>query len=81
MQAPVGSWPKNARLKEIGRVGKVTLIEAVEPYTLALFTRVMGYSCEEAQAYADQVRGELFNTSFHIYVLFHYVYAQRPVDS
>lgn len=80
MQCPVGSWPKNPRLKEIGRVGKVSIIEAVEPYTLALFTRVLGYSYEEAQAYAEKVRAELFRPSFHIYVLYHYVYAQRPMD-
>ncbi|KAI9930350.1 hypothetical protein ASPWEDRAFT_50672 [Aspergillus wentii DTO 134E9] len=79
-KCPVGSWPKNPRLKEIGRVGKVSIIEAVEPYTLALFTRVLGYSYEEAQAYAEKVRAELFRPSFHIYVLYHYVYAQRPMD-
>lgn len=79
-QCPVGSWPKDPRLKEIGRVGQVTLYDAIEPYTLALWTRVLGYSSQEAQEYVDKVRAELLNTSHHIYVMFHYVYAQRPVD-
>lgn len=79
-QCPVGSWPKNPRLKEIGRVGKVTLCDAIEPYTLALWTRVLGYSSQEAQEWVDQVRAELLNTSLHTHVMFHYVYAQRPVD-
>lgn len=79
-QAPVGSWPKNNRLKEIGRVGRVTLYEAVEPYTLALFTRVLGYSPEDARNYVDKVRAELLDSSHHIYVLYHYVYGQRPLE-
>lgn len=61
-------------------MGKVTLYDAVEPYTLALWTRVLGYTTEEAQAYVDKVRAELLNASYHIYVRFHYIYAQRPVD-
>ncbi|KAA8648258.1 hypothetical protein EYZ11_008025 [Aspergillus tanneri] len=79
-KCPIGPWPKNPRLKEIGRVGRVTLFEAVEPYTLALFTRVLGYSSEEAKGYVDKVRAELLKASYHIYILFHYVYGQRPVD-
>ncbi|KAB8203582.1 AdoMetMTase [Aspergillus parasiticus SU-1] len=79
-KAPVGSWPKNNRLKEIGRVGRVTLYEAVEPYTLALFTRVLGYSPEDARDYVDKVRAELLDSSHHIYVLYHYVYGQRPLE-
>ncbi|KAB8072208.1 S-adenosyl-L-methionine-dependent methyltransferase [Aspergillus leporis] len=79
-KAPVGSWPKSSRLKEIGRVGKVTLYEAVEPYTLALFTRVLGFSPEEAREYADGVRAELLDGSYHIYVLYHYVYGQKPLE-
>ncbi|KAL2862246.1 class I SAM-dependent methyltransferase [Aspergillus lucknowensis] len=79
-KCPVGSWPKSPRLKEIGRVGKVSLIEAIEPYSLALFTRVLGWTYEKAQAYVDNCRQEVMNTSCHAYVLFFYVYAQRPLD-
>lgn len=61
-------------------MGKVTLYEAVEPYTLALFTRVLGYSPEDAREYVDKVRAELLDGSHHIYVLYHYVYGQRPLE-
>ncbi|KAI9035622.1 class I SAM-dependent methyltransferase [Aspergillus affinis] len=79
-KCPVGSWPKSPRLKEIGRVGKVTTFEAVEPYSLALFTRVLGWTFEEAQNYVNKVRAELLSSPYHSYVLFHYVYGQRPLD-
>lgn len=79
-QCPVGTWPKSPRLKEIGRVGKLSVIEAIEPYSLALFTRVLGWSYEEAQNYVNECRREVMNSSCHIYVFFYYVYAQRPLD-
>ncbi|KAL2854527.1 S-adenosyl-L-methionine-dependent methyltransferase [Aspergillus pseudodeflectus] len=79
-KCPVGSWAKSPRLKEIGRVGRVSLTEAIEPYSLALFTRVLGWSFERAQDYVDKCRQEAMNSSCHIYVLFYYVYAQRPVN-
>ncbi|OJJ65008.1 hypothetical protein ASPSYDRAFT_54382 [Aspergillus sydowii CBS 593.65] len=79
-KCPVGTWPKSRRLKEIGRVGKLSVIEAIEPYSLALFTRVLGWSYEEAQNYVNECRREAMNSSCHLYVFFYYVYAQRPLD-
>lgn len=40
----------------------------------------MGYTFEQSQEYVDKVRGELLNASYHTYVLYHYVYGQRPLD-
>lgn len=58
----------------------MTTFEAVEPYSLALFTRVLGWTFEEAQSYVNKVRAELLASPYHSYVLFHYVYGQRPLD-
>lgn len=79
-QCPVGGWAKNRRLKEIGRVGKITILEVVEPYTLALFTRILGFGFQDAQEYMEKVRAELVSNKFHLYVLFHFVYGQKPMD-
>ncbi|KAJ5279155.1 hypothetical protein N7478_004527 [Penicillium angulare] len=79
-KCPIGGWAKDRQLKDIGRLGKVTVLEVVEPYTLALFTRVLGFTFQEAQEYMEKVRAELMSTKFHLYVLFHFVYGQRPVE-
>ncbi|KAJ5713635.1 uncharacterized protein N7483_010816 [Penicillium malachiteum] len=79
-KCPIGGWAKDRRLKEIGRLGKLTVMEVVEPYTLALFTRVLGFTFQEAQEHMEKVRAELMNTKIHLYVLFHFIYGQRPVD-
>lgn len=65
----------------MGRVGRVTILEGVEPYSLALFTRVLGFTYQQAQELMDKVRAELVNTSLHLYVHFHYVYGQRPFEN
>ncbi|KAK5791515.1 hypothetical protein VI817_006824 [Penicillium citrinum] len=80
-KCPVGGWAKNRRLKEIGRVGKVTILQVVEPYTLALFTRVLGFTFQQAQEYMDKVRAELVSNKFHLYILFHFVYGQKPLHA
>ncbi|KAJ5259310.1 S-adenosyl-L-methionine-dependent methyltransferase [Penicillium angulare] len=45
---PIGRWPKEPRMKEIGRYIRAQLVDsAAESYTLALFTRFGGWSHEE----------------------------------
>ncbi|PYI06762.1 TAM domain methyltransferase [Aspergillus sclerotiicarbonarius CBS 121057] len=78
-KCPIGTWPKSPRLKEIGRVGKLAVYDSIEPYALALFTRVLGYTYEEARDFVQKVQAELVNSNYHIYVSFHYIYGQRPL--
>ncbi|CAI7673018.1 hypothetical protein PCG10_006267 [Penicillium crustosum] len=79
-KSPVGGWAKNSRYKEIGRIGKVSIMETIEPYSLALFTRVLGLSYQDAQEHMENARAELMSNSHHLYVRFHFVYGQRPFD-
>lgn len=79
-QSPIGGWAKNRRYKEIGRIGKVSIMETIEPYSLALFTRVLGLSYQGAQEHMENARAELMSHSHHLYVRFHFVYGQRPFD-
>ncbi|CAG8052877.1 unnamed protein product [Penicillium nalgiovense] len=79
-KSPIGGWAKNRRYKEIGRIGKVSVLETVEPYSLALFTRVLGLSYQDAQERMERARADLMNSSYHLYVRFHFIYGQRPFD-
>ncbi|KAJ5546054.1 hypothetical protein N7494_003639 [Penicillium frequentans] len=80
-KCPVGGWAKDRQLKEIGRLGKVLVLKVVEPYSLALFTRVLGFTYQEAQSYLEKVRAEMMNTKCHLYFFFHFVYGQRPMET
>lgn len=60
---------------------KLISVEAVEPLSLALFTRVLGISYQDAQDHIDQVRAELASNAFHLHSLLYYVYGQKPFNS
>ena len=56
-----------------------SVLEAIEPYTLALFTRVLGFTYEETQTYMDKARKDILNPSNHLYSQFHFIYARKPL--
>ena len=54
------------------------MVDAVELFTLAIFTRTLGWSNEEAQALMAGVRNELKDRRNHLYALVHFVYGRKP---
>ncbi|WP_277214274.1 hypothetical protein, partial [Isoptericola croceus] len=69
---------KDPKLKEIGRYQQVQQIMAVESYTPALFSRVLGWNQLEIEALMAKVRNELKDRSIHLYALVYFVYGQKP---
>lgn len=77
---PVGVWPKNKRLKEIGRIFKDQLIGgAIDSCSLALFTRFGGWSEEETHVLLAKVRKELKEKRMHVYTHCSFAIGQKPV--
>lgn len=65
---PIGGWPKDKKLKEVGKVFKYQFINsAVDSYSLALFTRAGGWSSENTQALLAEVRNEFMKGKMHVY--------------
>lgn len=65
---PIGTWPKDKRLKEIGRYFRVQFLGgAVDGYSLALFTRFGGWSVAEVEVLLAQVRNEIKGGKMHVY--------------
>ena len=46
-QIPIGSWQKG--MEDVGRLHLVNMLMAVETYTLALYTKVLGKTVEGNQ--------------------------------
>ena len=66
--APMSPWPKDKRLKEIGRVMMVQYLEmGLEAYTLALFTRYGGWEEEPLKHLIAKVKEEATSRKFHLY--------------
>lgn len=76
---PLGTWPKDKELKEIGRWFRVQFLEmALEAYTLALFTRAGNWLNEEVQVLLAQVRKELKSNRIHLYTYTAFATGRKP---
>ncbi|KAK6384698.1 hypothetical protein LTS17_002261 [Exophiala oligosperma] len=66
-KCPLSPWPKDQRLKELSMYMNLTVSEAAPAYSLALFTRVLGWEKEEVEVLMAGVRNDLRNTRYHLY--------------
>lgn len=57
-KVPIGTWPKNATLKQAGSVQLVAMLEGIEGLSLAIFTRCLEWSVEDTKAFIEQVKHE-----------------------
>ena len=73
---PIGSWAKDK--KELGRLHLFEMLEAVEPYTLALYTNVLGKSLDETKITIEMVKKEFCTKKFKLYVNYHFIAARKP---
>jgi len=65
---PLGPWPKDRRLREIGIFNVHQFLEAaVDSYSLALFTRLGGWTEAETQVLLSHVREEIKSNKMHVY--------------
>ena len=67
-KVPLGPWPKNKTLKEIGSLELAQVPEALEPCVLRGFTGVLGGDINELQVLLATARKELRNPNIHSYV-------------
>lgn len=74
----MGPWPKDKRMKEIGRYQLYQMLEAVEPYSLAVFTRVLKWNAKDTRELIDKVKADICNPNFHMYSVFWFVYGRKP---
>ncbi|KAJ5719829.1 hypothetical protein N7493_006707 [Penicillium malachiteum] len=77
-KVPSSTWPRDPIQKQIGRYNLCSLLMAVEAYSLALFTRVLGWSNTETQIFLAGVRRDLKNPEVHTYCNLHIVYGRKP---
>ncbi|KAJ5124551.1 uncharacterized protein N7515_008376 [Penicillium bovifimosum] len=77
-KVPSSVWARDPVQKEIGRYNQCSLLMAVESYSLALFTRVLGWSNNDTQVFLAGVRRDLKNPAVHTYCNLHVVYGRKP---
>ena len=80
-RVPVGVWPKDKKMKEVGAFNLVQLKEGLEGFSLALYTRVLGWSPDEVQILLNKVRKDLSDRAIHAQNDIHVVWARKPLSA
>ncbi|KAF6836442.1 methyltransferase domain-containing protein [Colletotrichum plurivorum] len=78
IRVPLGTWPRDPHLKEIGHMNMIQALDGLEAYNLRLYTGVLGWTKEEALALFANVRKEMRSNAFHAMIDYHVVYGQVP---
>ena len=74
---PINSWPKDEKLKEIGRWQHVNLLHGLQGFTVKLFVQFLQKSEEEVEKFLDQVRKDLGDKKIHAYLRVFVVTGQK----
>jgi hypothetical protein len=66
---PTNQWPRDKKHKTLGLWNLANTLDGLEGFTMALFTRVLGWQPEEVQVFLADVRKDLKNRQMHNYFL------------
>ncbi|KAL1966262.1 hypothetical protein VTN77DRAFT_4615 [Rasamsonia byssochlamydoides] len=77
---PQSPWSEDEKLKQIGVFQQHNLLEALGPYTYALFTRFLNWKREEIEVLLAGARKEIKDLSHHLYTKLYVIYGQKPED-
>jgi len=75
---PINGWPKDQKLKILGEWVYADALNALQAFSLALFTKVLGWSVIEIEVLLAGVRKDLRDRSKHGYWPSYTIYAQKP---
>ncbi|THC90681.1 hypothetical protein EYZ11_009856 [Aspergillus tanneri] len=78
-KCPIGAWPKDPHLKELGRYNYLQWEEGIEGWTMMLLTKILGWQRIEVEVYLAQMRQGLRNRNIHAYQEITIVYGRKPL--
>jgi hypothetical protein len=67
LKLPIGLWPKNKRLKNVGLFEMVNMTEGVGSLSMMLFTRALKWTPEQVELFLVNVRKDAKDKSIHCY--------------
>lgn len=66
-KTPVGAWPKDKRMKQVGIANYHYCLQGCEGWALFLLTKVLQWKTEEIQVFIAKFKNELNNRKNHTY--------------
>ncbi|KAH7324204.1 S-adenosyl-L-methionine-dependent methyltransferase [Stachybotrys elegans] len=77
-KAPIGGWPKDPKLKEMGLYSQAAMEQDYEGFVLYMANMILGWSMEEVRVYCSQLRREMRSGKAHPYCRVRVVYGRKP---
>ncbi|KAF1931556.1 S-adenosyl-L-methionine-dependent methyltransferase [Didymella exigua CBS 183.55] len=77
VKVPIGPWPRDPRMKEIGRYQREHMAMGIEPYTLGFIGKILGWSEDECRVLIAQVTNDVRRKDLHMYIKFYFVHGRR----
>ncbi|ORY02669.1 S-adenosyl-L-methionine-dependent methyltransferase [Clohesyomyces aquaticus] len=78
---PIGTWPKDKTLKEIGAFNLIQYLDNLEGISLRTFTGMLGWTTEEVKVMCAKMRTELKNPRLRVQHNWYVAYGQKPLDA
>ncbi|KAK7418749.1 hypothetical protein QQX98_003767 [Neonectria punicea] len=79
VKVPVGDWPKDPKMKEIGRFMQLGVETDVEGHVSFMANLLDGWTHDQVMLYCAQLRRELKGKKSHPYYYQRIVWAQKPL--
>ncbi|KAF2104273.1 S-adenosyl-L-methionine-dependent methyltransferase [Rhizodiscina lignyota] len=76
---PTNTWPRDPKLKEIGKWNEVNMLQGLAGFSLALMTRGLAWSKDEVDVFVAKVRADMRDRRIHAYFRIPVVYGQKPL--
>ncbi|KAL8951247.1 MAG: hypothetical protein Q9222_002775 [Ikaeria aurantiellina] len=64
---PIGMWPTDPKLREIGAIQLVAMLEGLQGLTIAPWVRHLGWKEEDVDQFLERVKGEWRDRNTHTY--------------
>lgn len=77
---PSNGWPKDPYMKELGRWNQVNIMDGLEGFSLALFTRGLGWQKEEVDIFVAKVIADCRNKKIHGYYPMPVFWGRKPYE-
>ncbi|KAL7939315.1 S-adenosyl-L-methionine-dependent methyltransferase [Trichoderma chlorosporum] len=75
---PTNEWPKDERLKEIGRLWGINFSQGLNGFSIQLMNKVFGRTPMEIELSLVKIREELGNPQIHAYMPVFVVWGRKP---
>ncbi|KAF6823218.1 methyltransferase domain-containing protein [Colletotrichum plurivorum] len=75
---PINGWAKDPRMRELGEWCQASALSGIEAVSLALFTRVLGWSVLQTSVFCAEVRNAHKAIGVHAYYDVYAVWGRKP---